>query len=152
MYAEIEKNNFSSINSVFSGISNPVDITKTLGGEAKFFWNTTTGASILEAKWGLFDGSGVFPVFIIVNTKKPGVIQYNPSLNTSQASRYRNRVDFIGNISAGQAWFVLTNLLANDTNEYAANIKESGVAFKLLRVKLTVKCKCDKVDQVSRIV
>ncbi|KAK3751110.1 hypothetical protein QZH41_016237, partial [Actinostola sp. cb2023] len=108
-----------------------------VGGNATFLW-TTTGTKILEAKWGLYDNvkGPVWPSFIIVDSS--GVV-FNSELD-KVAPRYKNRVHFIGNISQGHAWFVITNLSLDDSNTYAAKILEDGAGanYAKFQVNLTV--------------
>ncbi|KAK3743978.1 hypothetical protein QZH41_001756 [Actinostola sp. cb2023] len=124
---------------VVCNVINPIDFDGTVGGNATFLWNNT--GSILEAKWGLYDRMNdlVTPYFITVSILIPGDgVEFSSDLD-GVASRYKNRVHFIGNIAQGHAWFVITNLSLSDTNEYAARIGELGSSSQNFPVKLSVK-------------
>ncbi|KXJ10257.1 hypothetical protein AC249_AIPGENE15065 [Exaiptasia diaphana] len=123
---------------VFSVVSSPGEIKTVEHKEARFLWNASS--SIDEAKWGLVDGGIVAPFFIRVNKNIGEQKSVDLDKNTSKAFHYKNRVHFIGNISRGWAWFVITNLSTDDSKEYAADIKESTGIFTVYRVRLTV-CK-----------
>jgi len=112
---------------VVCNVISPTDLVGTVGGSTTFLW-TTTGTKILEAKWGLYDRMNdlVSPRFITVSILIPGDgVDISSDLD-NVASRYKNRVHFIGNISQGHAWFVITNLSLDDSNTYAARIREDG--------------------------
>lgn len=98
-------------------------------------WNSTNGERIFEAKWGLFSDGDVKPQFIYVDrSNKP---KFGSALE-GNASGYKNRVDWVGNISAGRFWFKLTNLVLRDTNKYVVGIVEEGKNKIIYSTILTV--------------
>jgi hypothetical protein len=112
---------------VLCSIEAPNSITRNVGQDALFLWNTTNGNTILAAKWGLFKTKGAAPDPQFIQTD---VLSNAPSFGSaldSTASSYKGRVDFIGNLSAGHAWFKISNLIRSDTNQYVAGIREKGI-------------------------
>lgn len=78
--------------------------------------------------------------FIIV-TKLRG-IECGEDFNTSEGWRYRTRVFFVGNITAGHAWFKITNVEENDTNTYQVDIREiTDEKYEMYTVELLVRRK-----------
>ena len=75
------------------------------GENAILMWNTTDGKRILSATWGLRNGNIADPQFINVNAMT-GLVRFNAKMDP----RYDGRVDFIGDIKQGHAWFVLSNV------------------------------------------
>jgi hypothetical protein len=98
-------------------------------------WNSTNGNRILEARWGLTSNGLVKPLFMFIDTSSNNPI-FSSALDGS-ASRYKGRVSWVGNLTAGHAWFKITNLIISDTNEYAASILEQG-RDNIYKTKLTV--------------
>jgi hypothetical protein len=108
-----------------------------VGEDAKFMWNTTDGKSILTVTLGLFKDGVPDPQFINVNSLTGRVIiTYNQNL--SQLN-YVGRVKFIGNLKEGHAWFILMDLILNDTNKYVARIGNGDHEVLLKSVELHVK-------------
>ena len=101
---------------VVSTVIGPTNLYSNVGQNAYFLWNTT-GNHILATTWGLHS-QRVKLVLITVNF----ITHY------SSASRYKGRVEYIGNLSLGHAWFILKNLNVDDTNEYVAQILEGGTS------------------------
>ncbi|XP_031555118.1 uncharacterized protein LOC116292027 [Actinia tenebrosa] len=82
------------------------------------------------------------PQFINMNTINGKTI--SPSL----PKPYTGRVDFVGNLSQGHAWFVIKNLTSNDTDVYIARISYGDVSeLQSYSVELSVK---DGSDQVQK--
>ena len=117
---------------VVSTVIGPTNLYGNVGQNAYFLWNTT-GNNIIVTTWGLYDSSlqAAKPSFISVDFRT-SVPEYSIDLD-STASRYKGRVEYIGSLSLGRAWFILKNLNVDDTNEYVAEIRESGSTGSLLR-------------------
>ncbi|XP_031551361.1 uncharacterized protein LOC116288681 [Actinia tenebrosa] len=119
---------------VFCTIVGHTRLQDLVGNDVIFKWNTTDGREILSAVWGLGNGQMADPQFINVNTKTGKTI--SPSL----PKPYTGRVDFVGNLSQGHAWFVIKNLTSNDTAEYIARISDGDVSeLHSYSVELSVK-------------
>ncbi|XP_031574438.1 uncharacterized protein LOC116308193 [Actinia tenebrosa] len=92
--------------------------------------------NIVGVNWGIRDG----------NTKelKQGLIKYNKADGIQldkkiNSTSYAGRVSFVGDLSKGQAWFKITNLNINDTNQYMARIAiQDASDYKYVPVQLTV--------------
>ena len=105
-----------------------------MGGDVIFKWNTTNGTEILSAVWGIRQGDTPDPQFINVNA-----LTGNPIIS-DLPQQYNGRVDFVGNLTQGHAWFVIRNLNMNDTNDYIARISEDDVSkLRSYPVRLIVK-------------
>ncbi|XP_031553185.1 uncharacterized protein LOC116290324 isoform X2 [Actinia tenebrosa] len=96
-------------------------------------WNTTDQKEILAVSWGIRKGNIPDPQFISVNGYHGRVTK-----NKDIGDTLKRRVEFIGNLKIGRAWFVLKNLTVNDTNEYIASISDD-VSYDIpYYVRLTV--------------
>lgn len=117
-------------------MSSPGSLTAFRTESVIFKWNTTDGTGLEEAKWGVYRRfeNDIFPHFI---TASKNGLTYNPSLNNG-LRWYKGRVFFVGNMTKGQAWFKITNLELNDTQEYGARIMESNFKTTKFPVQLTV--------------
>ncbi|XP_031555416.1 uncharacterized protein LOC116292276 [Actinia tenebrosa] len=82
-------------------------------------WNTTDQKEILAVSWGIRKGNIPDPQFISVNGYNGRVY-----INENIGDTLKRRVEFLGNLTIGRAWFVLKNLTVNDTNEYIASISD----------------------------
>ncbi|XP_031556677.1 uncharacterized protein LOC116293394 [Actinia tenebrosa] len=102
-----------------NSIKGPTHIKGYIGEDASFMWNTTDQKKILSASWGIRKGTIPDPQFISVNS-------YNGRMtkNKDIGDTLKRRVEFLGNLTIGRAWFVLKNLTINDTNEYIASISD----------------------------
>lgn len=110
--------------SVDSAIVNIQPITRNVGEFADFLWNASV-TPIVGSQWGLVDPSGYNapkPLFISIVFGEN--VSFSNDLDTVVKS-YKNRVHFIGNLSIGRAWFRITDLNINDTNQYRATIQEN---------------------------
>ncbi|XP_031555282.1 uncharacterized protein LOC116292159 [Actinia tenebrosa] len=99
-------------------------------------WNTTDRKEILSVSWGIRKGNIPDPQFISVNGYHRRVTK-----NKDIGETLKRRVGFIGNLTMGRAWFVLKNLIVNDTNEYIASISDdvSRVLPYYVRLNVTEK-------------
>lgn len=118
-------------------ITEPGELAGNVGGNVTFKWTATPG-SIKKAQWGLYTSSikTVIPLFMSVPIN--GEPSYDSALDNNDASRYKGRVHFIGNISQGRAWFYLTDLTLNDTKEYGVKLTDKDDYPEDYKVKLTV--------------
>ncbi|XP_031560036.1 uncharacterized protein LOC116296189 [Actinia tenebrosa] len=105
-----------------------------VGDNVTLMWNSTNNRSIKSAVFGLSKQGMADPQFINVNTLT-GKVHHN--FNISKA--YAWRVDFVGNLVAGRAWFIIKNLQLNDTNEYLARITIDVDTVRSYTVKLNVR-------------
>lgn len=66
---------------------------------------------------------------------------------------YKERVSFVGNLSAGKAWFKLTNVTLSDSHDYLAEIREKVASGKanFLTTKLMVTGKFNKLPYIYNI-
>jgi hypothetical protein len=131
--------------SVFVEILSPKNLTQYAGEDVKIMFNTTLGNFILAANLGLEgDRECPDPKFITVIIANQSVtanqsVACSSDLNVSKAASYKGRVNSIGNLTKGQAWFEITNLTMNDTNRYLACIREdSSEKYKPFSFNLTV--------------
>lgn len=108
-------------------------------------WNTTSRSAIKSAIFGLSKEGMADPQFINVNMLT-GKVHYNPNINKT----YYGRVDFVGNLTAGWAWFIIKNLQVNDTNEYLARITVDVDTVKSYTVKLQVRKSNELQDQKGK--
>ncbi|XP_031552313.1 uncharacterized protein LOC116289506 isoform X2 [Actinia tenebrosa] len=114
-------------------IKGPTHIRCSIGEDASFMWNTTDQKEILSARWGIRKGSIPDPQFISVNGCN-GKVHLNKDIDAT----LKKRVEFIGNLTIGRAWFVLKNLTVNDTNEYIASISDDVSRFLPYPVRVMV--------------
>lgn len=100
-------------------------------------WNTTSGNNILSVTWGLLgsDAKTITPQIIYISIRTNGPVLFTDNAN-SAAVRYKGRVSWVGDLNAGHAWFKLTNLTLNDTNQYAASIREQGESEGTLKTSI----------------
>jgi hypothetical protein len=118
----------------FDGIYGPPSyIRRFVGEDALLMWNTTNHSIIRSAIFGLSKDGMPDPQFINVNTLT-GKVNYNPKM----PRRYYGRVEFIGKLTAGHAWFIISNLQINDSNEYIARITVDASTVKSHIVRLVV--------------
>jgi hypothetical protein len=115
-------------------IIGPTLLKRYEGENALFLWNTTDNKKIMLVGWGLRKGNHAYPWFISVNSYDRKV-----NFNLDMDPRYIGRVKFIGNLTVGHAWFVITNLNINDTNEYIASISDNAKRVIPYPVRLEVK-------------
>ncbi|XP_031564767.1 uncharacterized protein LOC116300128 isoform X2 [Actinia tenebrosa] len=114
-------------------ISSPGLLTREVGQDVVFMFNAT---NIEVVNWGIRDGN--------TNNLKQGLINYNIADGIQldkkiNSTSYAGRVSFVGDMSKGQAWFKITNLNINDTNQYMALIATQGAsAPQPVPVQLTV--------------
>ena len=103
-------------------------------------WNTTDQRKILSVRWGIRKGNIAEPWYISVNV-------YNNKVNKDEylEEAFRNRIEFIGDLKKGRAWFKLKNLTVNDTNEYIASISDNVTRDMPYYVRLEVKEKRGKL-------
>ncbi|XP_031553184.1 uncharacterized protein LOC116290324 isoform X1 [Actinia tenebrosa] len=107
-------------------------------------WNTTDQKEILAVSWGIRKGNIPDPQFISVNGYHGRVTK-----NKDIGDTLKRRVEFIGNLKIGRAWFVLKNLTVNDTNEYIASISDD-VSYDIpYYVRLTVAKKVTPTERPS---
>ncbi|XP_031552619.1 uncharacterized protein LOC116289829 [Actinia tenebrosa] len=112
-------------------VLSPASITREEGEDAVFMFNTNT--SILEAAWGIRDGDTNNHKLVLMTVDK------RFGAHTTSNADYAGRVYFVGDLSKGQAWFKITNLNINDTNNYMAKIRVHGTSFyKYIPAQLTV--------------
>ena len=119
---------------VFCAIVTPGSLTVKAGKDVVFKWNTTN--RILVVNWGITNltaSENVAPKFIYADIS--GAVNIQPGVASTS---YNGRVSFVGNLTAGRAWFKITNLIASDTNTYAAEITEAGQAGQFSPVTLQV--------------
>ncbi|XP_031556086.1 uncharacterized protein LOC116292878, partial [Actinia tenebrosa] len=119
-------------NSIYS----PSDIEGSIGEDALFMWNTTEQNEILAVSWGIRKGNIPDPQFINTN-KYDGKVNINEDIDAA----LKKRVEFIGNLTIGRAWFVLKNLTVNDTNEYIASISDELSSALPYYVRLMVRAR-----------
>ena len=114
-------------------IPSPVFVTREIGQDVVFMSNIT---NILVFKWGIRDGNtdGLIQGFIRYDKGIIDAIIMDEKLNSSS---YAGRVSFVGDLTKGHAWFKITNLNINDTNQYMANIYIAA-GYQYFPVKLTV--------------
>jgi hypothetical protein len=93
-----------------------ISLIRNVGEDVVFMWNKTSG-SIKSVRWGLLNNGLVDPLFIYKSSFSNATL-FGSALDTT-ASSYKGRVSWVGDLSAGQAWFKITNLIINDTNQYA---------------------------------
>ncbi|KXJ09496.1 hypothetical protein AC249_AIPGENE28508 [Exaiptasia diaphana] len=82
------------------------------GKDAVFRWTTENGNEVVAVSWGLKKDNRIYPQFIYVS-------KIIPAKNSKKYS-------FAGNLTIGRAWFILSNVLINETGDYAADIREKG--------------------------
>ncbi|XP_031572391.1 uncharacterized protein LOC116306463 isoform X2 [Actinia tenebrosa] len=127
---------------ISGNILHPKEIVVETGENAIFNFSTKNGNPILAAQFGLKgEGEYLKAKFIIV-TQLHG-IECGKDFNSSEGYRYRNRIFFVGNITAGRAWFKITNVEENDTNTYQVGVRENTDVYKMYTVKLVVKRKTE---------
>ncbi|XP_031552656.1 uncharacterized protein LOC116289860 [Actinia tenebrosa] len=102
-------------------ISSPTKLTREVGQDVVFMINSTV---MSEATWGVRDGDTnadlnprLYRVF------NPGGAFPDTKINSTT---YAGRVSFVGELTKGQAWFKITNLNINDTNQYMARVILQG--------------------------
>ncbi|XP_031555697.1 uncharacterized protein LOC116292496 isoform X2 [Actinia tenebrosa] len=119
-------------------IKGPKHINGSIGEDALFMWNTTDRKEILAVSWGIRKGNIPDPQFISVDGYHRRVTK-----NKDIGETLKRRVEFLGNLTMGRAWFVLKNLTVNDTNEYIASISddESSDIPYCVRLNVTEKRK-----------
>jgi len=98
---------------------------KRTGEDVVLKWTSVT--PIQYAKWGTKN-----TVFIVVDSS---VVHLNPALANT---RYYGRVSFVGNLTAGHAWFKISNLTIRDSDGYAVQIREQGYIEASLTTSLVV--------------
>lgn len=115
------------------GATNP--LIRNVGQDVVFMWNRSR-QSIDEVRWGFVKDGMINPQLIYINRFVNVPILSN-ALNTSAASKYKGRVHYVGDLNAGRAWFKVTNLTIDDSDEYAVSILE-GRIFKTFKMVLVV--------------
>ena len=105
-----------------------------VGQNVTLMWNTTNNKPIKSAIFGISHEGLADPQFINVNTLT-GKVHYNPKM----CEAYAGRMDFVGELASGLAWFRIKNLQLNDTNEYLARITVDVDKVKSYTVRLTVR-------------
>jgi len=63
---------------------------------------------------------------------------YRVIITVASNSRYYGRVSFVGNLTAGHAWFKLSNLTIQDSNDYAIEIRGQDHSQELHTTSLIV--------------
>ena len=107
-------------------IKTPGNLIKNVGQDVVFMFNTTNNNRISSSTWGLLgsDGVTIIPQFIYISKRIGGPILSNDLDST--AVGYKGRVSWVGNLKAGHAWYKITNLTLQDTNQYVTAIREQG--------------------------
>jgi hypothetical protein len=129
--------------SASGNISNPGYLFGYVGEHIDFKFTTNDGNSILSTNFGI-KGGGVddFKIKLIVVTNKSRTqrISCGEDLDSPRGASYKNRVQFIGNIREGRAWFRITSITMNDTNTYMAGIREDTDETSIMyNIKLLAK-------------
>jgi hypothetical protein len=106
----------------------------SVGDDAFFNWTTRDGKTMFSASWGIQKGNVADPQFINTNVYTK-VVNFNKNID----AKYKYRLLFVGNLSAGHAWFMIKNLSTNDTNEYIASIRDDESGYVSYTVHLVVK-------------
>ncbi|XP_031569745.1 uncharacterized protein LOC116304193 [Actinia tenebrosa] len=101
-------------------ISSPGLLTREVGQDVVFIVNAT---NIVAVNWGIRDGNTNNLKQGLINYNKADGIQLDKKINSTS---YAGRVSLVGDLSKGQAWFKITDLNINDTNQYMAQIFTQG--------------------------
>ncbi|XP_031555136.1 uncharacterized protein LOC116292038 isoform X2 [Actinia tenebrosa] len=114
-------------------ISSPGPLTREVGQDVVFVVNST---AMSEATWGVRLGDTNDLKITFDRVFNPGGAFPDTKINSTS---YAGRVSFVGDLTKGQAWFKITNLNINDTNNYMAKIRVRGTSFyKYIPAQLTV--------------
>ncbi|XP_031555093.1 protein turtle homolog B-like [Actinia tenebrosa] len=96
-------------------------------------WNVTNDIHFpYFVLWGLLNAGLDFQARFI-HIGFIGKPTFYDDLN-SHASRYKRRVDFVGDLRDGHAWFKLSNLTLNDTGRYGAKLEVVELLEKFLNM------------------
>ncbi|XP_031574436.1 uncharacterized protein LOC116308191 [Actinia tenebrosa] len=117
---------------VKANANDQLSLTREVNKDVVFMFTTNTSTNITEAVWGIRDGdTSNFKLVLIAVDRFSEQIRYNAG--------YDGRVSFVGDLSKGQAWFKITNLNINDTNQYTARIILQGTSsYKFSVIRLNV--------------
>ncbi|XP_031564764.1 uncharacterized protein LOC116300126 isoform X3 [Actinia tenebrosa] len=114
-------------------IPSPGPLTREVGQDVVFMINST---AMSEATWGVRDGDSNDLNPRLYRVFNPGSAFPDTKINSTS---YAGRVSFVGDLTKGQAWFKITNLNINDTNQYNARIflqGESSYRFSSTRLNV----------------